>query len=186
MNKKIFWQLIDNAKTGTDGDIDKVYDNLFNILFDLDAPEIVIWGKIFNEYQNLSYKEKLWAAPYVIDNGCSDDGFDYFRGWLTAQGKTVFMNALKDPDSLVDVEEAKGGELYFAKVLSVASKVYFKKTGNEEELYATSLSDEVKSTMLAEIQYAEDMDYKWEDDELERIVPKLCKKFNFKSYGLIN
>lgn len=31
-------------------------------------------------------------------NGCSDDSFDYFRGWFIAQGKDVYMDALAEPD----------------------------------------------------------------------------------------
>ena len=29
-------------------------------------------------------------------DGCSDDTFDYFRGWLIAQGKETFEKVLDD------------------------------------------------------------------------------------------
>src|SRR5262245_21993141 len=32
-----------------------------------------------------SYMTDLWGAAYLINGGCSDDGFDYFRGWLMSQ-----------------------------------------------------------------------------------------------------
>ncbi len=47
------------------------------------------------------------AVTTIMMNGCSDDSFDYFRGWLIAQGKDVYHAALRDPDSLVDVEAVK-------------------------------------------------------------------------------
>jgi hypothetical protein len=28
-----------------------------------------------------------WGAAYLANGGCSDDGFDYFRGWLIGQGR---------------------------------------------------------------------------------------------------
>jgi hypothetical protein len=31
----------------------------------------------------------MWVAAYLMNGGCSDDGFDYFRGWLIAQGRTT-------------------------------------------------------------------------------------------------
>jgi hypothetical protein len=50
-----------------------------------------------------SYTWDLWGAAYVANGGCSDDGFDYFRGWLIAQGQAAFERALRDPDSLADL-----------------------------------------------------------------------------------
>lgn len=32
--------------------------------------------------------------------GCSDDGFDYFLGWLVAQGKEVYHSTLENPEFL--------------------------------------------------------------------------------------
>jgi hypothetical protein len=41
-----------------------------------------------------------WGAAYLANGGCSDDGFDYFRGWLIGQGRKVYETVLADPDSL--------------------------------------------------------------------------------------
>jgi Protein of unknown function (DUF4240) len=48
------------------------------------------------------YRLALWGAAYLINGGCSDDGFDYFRGWLLSQGHATWQAALADPDSLAD------------------------------------------------------------------------------------
>ena len=48
-----------------------------------------------------AYRQELWGAAYLINGGCSDDGFVYFLGWLIAQGRDVYQAALPDPDSLV-------------------------------------------------------------------------------------
>ena len=50
-----------------------------------------------------SYREDLWGAAYLINGGASDDGFEYFRGWLMTQGRAVFARAVADPDSLAEL-----------------------------------------------------------------------------------
>ena len=54
-----------------------------------------------------SYRSSLWAAVYVINGGCSHDGFDYFRGWLMLQGRETFGQAVADPGSLADLAAAR-------------------------------------------------------------------------------
>lgn len=39
----------------------------------------------------------------VINGGCSNDGFDYFRGWLIVQDREVFEHVVADPDALADL-----------------------------------------------------------------------------------
>jgi hypothetical protein len=64
---------------------------------------IAAYGGIMDALLALSYDHRLWAAAYLINGGCADDCFDYFRGWLIAQGKRVFFEALRDPDTLAGV-----------------------------------------------------------------------------------
>ncbi|WP_411152717.1 DUF4240 domain-containing protein [Streptomyces sp. A30] len=47
-----------------------------------------------------SCQNQLWATPYMINGGCSDDGFDYFRGRLIVQGRDPFEQALANPGAL--------------------------------------------------------------------------------------
>jgi hypothetical protein len=188
MDIGVFWKIIDAARKENDGWED-MYEPLIDRLAKLAANEILSWKNIFDEYQSLSYKNKLWAAAYIINGGCGDDGFDYFRGWLTAQGKRVFMNALKDPDSLAEVEAAEGN-VEFEDILGAAADAYFKKIGTEDknydlfyaELVKHPLPDELKKEIIAEIDYAKDIDIEWNDekeDELKKILPKLCEAFDW-------
>jgi hypothetical protein len=156
MNHNEFWEIIDKAREEADGWED-MWDPLVNRLSALDIPDIMLWQRIFGEYQRLSYKNKLWAAAYIINGGCSDDGFDYFRGWLTAQGRTVFLNALKDPESLAEVDSCEEG-VEFEYILGAAATAYFRKTGAsrdydafDAELGRHPLPDEAKAAMAAEI-----------------------------------
>jgi hypothetical protein len=55
----------------------------------------------------------LWGAAHLITGGCSDEGFDCFRGQLVALGREVFENAVADPDSLADAVGADGVDWAF-------------------------------------------------------------------------
>ena len=69
------------------------------------TPEDVLqFHNLVYSYRDAAYKYGLWtAAGILMETGCSDDSFSDFRMWLIAQGKDVYLNALKDPDSLSGV-----------------------------------------------------------------------------------
>jgi hypothetical protein len=67
-----------------------------------------------------AYRWDLWAAAYVINGGASDDGFEYFLGWLMAQGRTRWEATLADPDSLADIVDADTGDLDGEELLYIA------------------------------------------------------------------
>jgi hypothetical protein len=62
----------------------------------------------FEGYHELAFADSydwgLWGAACVINGGCSDDCFDYFRAYLISRGREVFEAAVADPDSLASVE----------------------------------------------------------------------------------
>jgi hypothetical protein len=80
-----FWEIIDSARE--ENGWEEIYEPLANRLAELEADEILLWANIFDEYHDLSDKSKLHAAAWIINGGCSEDGFFYFRQWLIAQGK---------------------------------------------------------------------------------------------------
>ena len=181
-----FWGLIDKARESTDGQ-EKMYDSLVASLARLGVPQIMEWQQIFDRYQRLSYKPKLWAAAYVINGGCSDDCFDYFRAWLTAQGKTVFLQALRDPDSLAEEVDPDEAECEFENMLGVGAAAYFARTGATRdyrgfyaELKEYPLSEALAAQMEAEIVYADDIDVEWDEgDDLTKLLPRLCEEYDW-------
>lgn len=93
------------------------------------AADRTLWSLMARSYTN-----PLWAAAYVVNGGCSDDGFDYFRGWLILQGREVFERAMADPDALADVpvvRAAAGSMDTFdgEAALAIASHAYTAATG---------------------------------------------------------
>jgi hypothetical protein len=70
--------------------------------------EIIEAQQLLWELMSDSYRQPVWAAAYVINGGCSDDGFEYFRGWLITQGREVFDRVVADPDALSDLPAFRG------------------------------------------------------------------------------
>ncbi len=185
-----------------------MYEPLQAELSGLEIADIITWYLIFEKYRALAYKQKLCAAAAVMMNGCSDDSFDYFRGWLIAQGKDVYLAALRDPDSLADVEavkrfaqevkESKGmtqlkgyyEEPRFEKIMAVAGYAYRRKTGNVgfyRYAFNSSLPVKTCQAIEREIVYAPDMDVVWFDfnlppieieDRPQKLTPKLYQAFH--------
>src|SRR2546428_3572312 len=77
-----FWSLIEDVREKSDGDCERLVELLESRLSRLPADEIVAFQTILYELLAEAYTWELWAAAYLINGGCSDDGFDYFRAWL--------------------------------------------------------------------------------------------------------
>src|SRR6185436_3466902 len=92
-----FWKLIDTAaEEGSDSS--ERADILGESLTDLPAGEISGFQQQLWQRLAESYRWDLWAVAYIVNGGCSDDGFDYFRGWLIAQGRAYFEATLREPE----------------------------------------------------------------------------------------
>ena len=57
----------------------------------------------------------------MLKGGCSDDGFEYFRGWLLSRGRKVYEAAMRNPDSLVRQADDSRDNYELESMLYVAS-----------------------------------------------------------------
>ena len=96
-----FWTIIDRSREGAKG-VDEQCDALRKELRKLSADRIIEFDNQFNALMNQSYTWPLWGAVYLLNRGCSDDTFDYFRSWLIGQGEERFFRALDNPESILD------------------------------------------------------------------------------------
>lgn len=111
MDTDAYWQLIDEARTTARGrrrpdaplDAEDVAEALTGLLVERGTEATLEADAAYDRVVAAAYGNRLWGAAYLIGGGCSDDGFDYFLGWLVAQGREVFERAVADPDSLADV-----------------------------------------------------------------------------------
>jgi Protein of unknown function (DUF4240) len=131
-----FWAVIDRATADRPRSPDEVAGRAAAELATRDPEEIVAWGRHLDKVMAASAKEDLWAAAYLINGGCSDDGFDHFRGWLIAHGRDVLARAVREPDSLAELPTVRAaattGTVFEAEgVLAIADEAYEQATGGE-------------------------------------------------------
>jgi hypothetical protein len=140
MTANEFWNIIETSHQQADGDHEAQMETLESALEKLEANELIEFQNFFDEAHTVSYRADLWGAASLMNGGGSDDGFDYFRGWLIAQGRKAFEAALENPDSLADTvpEDAEADfEFENQDILNVAGRVWEVKTGLEsKEFYS--------------------------------------------------
>jgi Protein of unknown function (DUF4240) len=131
-----FWAVIDRATADRPASPADVAKRAAAELATRDPAEIVAWDRHLGRVMTASGKEDLWAAAYLINGGCSDDGFDSFRGWLIAHGRAAVAGAVREPDSLAEMPAVKAaaqsGAVFEAEeVLTIAADAYAQVTGDD-------------------------------------------------------
>jgi len=104
MTRADFWKLVETSRRGAE-DVDDQMGKLHHLLVQLPTEDILGFDTCFQECIRDAYTQELWAAAYIVNGGCSDDGFDYFMGWLIAQGRKSFEDVLADPEKLGAIAE---------------------------------------------------------------------------------
>jgi len=130
MDEQKFWKIIEESLQGAHGSQAVQKAKLKKILSTLDAGEIAAFDQIFTRLMHKSYTWDLWGGAYVLNGGCSDDSFEYFRRGLIASGREKFERSLKDPEYLADWAEPD--ELEFEDIEQVVYDVYKEKTGSDK------------------------------------------------------
>jgi hypothetical protein len=130
MDESTFWGLIDAARAEMTPASSNQPDVLQKKLEALPASEIVAFDRMFTRLVDDAYRWDLWAAAYIIEGGCSDDGFRDFRAGLIGLGRDVFYAALSDPNTLVR-QPTRGVDFSQEAMLYAASLAYAVVTGRE-------------------------------------------------------
>jgi hypothetical protein len=172
MDPDQFWHLIERSKAESEGGCDRQAGALTVLLLELPATDIVAFDRLFEQYADQAYRNDLWAAAYIINGGCSDDGFEYFRRWLIGQGEAVFSAALRDPEGLLSVVTPHiGGAPFLFGALRyeceelgyVADQAYEQKTGS-----VMPRPPHPRPELIGE---------DWDDEDLPAMFPKLWAAF---------
>ncbi|MFF0722840.1 MULTISPECIES: DUF4240 domain-containing protein [unclassified Micromonospora] len=171
MRTEDFWQLIDRARAGG-GEPDAIAARAVALLAARDPEEIVGYAEHQRRVLAASYRVDLWGAAYMINYGASDDGFEYFRGWLMTRGREVFARAVADPDSLAELPEVRaaslsGEEFECEDMLAVPWDAYRKATASD-------------MPVAREAARTPDLNDFWDfdnSDEAQRRLPRLAALF---------
>ena len=122
-----------------------------------------------------TYNSEMWCAGYIMNGGCSDDGFEYFRNWIISRGKETYYKAKTNPDYLIN-EVVEGEDFYeFESFWYVALEAFKNKTG--KNLYDYIDDDNFKAKEGNYVQF----EFTWKEEEpesMKKICPKLFAKFN--------
>lgn len=167
-----FWAVIARATADRPATPGEVATRAVAELATRDPEEIVAWGRHLDKVMAASGTEDLWAAAYLINGGCSDEGFDAFRGWLIAHGREAVARSVRSPDSLADVPVVKaaadtGAVFEAAEVLTIAAEAYQQATGEE-------LAEADRPRTRPDVADLWDFD---DEEEMQRRLPKLSALF---------
>lgn len=172
-----FWRLIASAKERFGQDTTASANWLQEQLTAMAPEESLRFQTFMVNYSNYACCYGLWNAAIVLcESGCSDDGFIDFRAWLIAQGKDIYMAALKDPDSLADV--VPYADCDFESLCYVGATVYNRLTG--KSVYGAGWPESLKrelNVLKKEIIYGPGIDRPLEWAEMAKHLPRLCAKY---------
>jgi len=163
MDKDTFWKMVDQSRRGPK-DVEQQVEELYALVLDLDPPEILEFDRCFHECVKDAFRGDLWAAAYIIKGGCSDDGFDYFLGWLIAQGRMYYEAALGNPGRAGDRVEP-GDIAECENIWSVAARAYGDKT-SKTDFYETA--PKVYRTLIGEL---------FDEEKVDALYPELAERF---------
>ncbi|MFF5262066.1 DUF4240 domain-containing protein [Actinomadura viridis] len=126
MTEEEFWALI--VATDPAADDSEVLTARLAVLPDEELRDFEV---TLNRLLDAAYRGDLWDAAYLINDGCSDDGFEYFRCRLVAQGPSVYAEALRDPDSLAGHPAVIADQDHYEceSLLYAAGQAYAARTG---------------------------------------------------------
>lgn len=167
MTEQACWTIIERAREGSD-DYEQTAERTLELLRAASVEAIEAFERGRARLMERSYTWALWGAAYLINGGCSDDGFDYFRGWLLTQGREKFEAALADPDSLVElVDLVEEDELECETILYAAYQAYEEKAGSG----ITGISVDYSNL-------GEGWDFD-DREQMQRRYPRLWAKFGY-------
>jgi hypothetical protein len=170
MDIPTFWQIIETAKTKAKGNEGRMLATLAAALKDQGPAAVAAFQRHLDERMQAAYTWPLWGAAYILNGGCSDDGFEYFRGLLIANGREVFESAVKNPDSLAatKLKFGQAGDRGFESFLYVPAQVH------EELMNGAKVPRTVERR-------AEHAGTGWAEggDDLPALLPLLAKKYDW-------
>ncbi|MEH7349870.1 DUF4240 domain-containing protein [Gottfriedia acidiceleris] len=185
MNRKEFWSLIEESKNK-----EEQAEWLIEALSKKDLNEIVDFDLHFQGLMNESYQSRLWAAACILMGGCSDDPFDYFRGWLIGQGEEIYNKVMGNHEFLAnyinDENLDEEGYPQNEELLSVGQDAYtLVKTGDIE--WDDKSYDELLEKLEQKgLMPANEMEFDWDEEDsdgLEAMFPKLWARFGENPLG---
>ena len=171
LDETIFWDIVDLSVKNTKN-IDEQERFLVKEIKKLTPKQMIGFRLRTDKLLYDTYNSEMWCAGYIMNGGCSDDGFEYFRNWVISRGKDIYYKAKDNPDSLISEFKEEEDYYEFESFWYVALTAFENKTG--KELY-DFIADDFETN---EANYP-GFEINWEPDKpetMKAICPKLFEK----------
>ena len=167
LDEDLYWQIIDKSLKNTQNQIEQE-KFITNELSKLEPNQIIGFKLRTDRFLADTYTSEMWCAGYIMNGGCSDDGFDYFRGWVISKGKEAYYQAKTEPDTLIKYYEEELEFYEFENFWYLGVETFKNKTGFD-------LDDFIEVE-----HFNQEIEFNWteeDDDSRRQICPKLFNKF---------
>src|SRR4051794_4025397 len=115
-----FWMIVEaGGREGRDDPVRQL-EAVRQRLSRLPTEALIDFHRLFNRMMENAYTWDLWGAAYLINGGCSHDGFAYFRSWLISRGRTAYAAAVRNPDSLAGLVDPDRDDYEFEDLWGIA------------------------------------------------------------------
>lgn len=149
MSDERWWDLIERSRPGEAGAKAQAARLIALLTSELSVDEILSFDTFLKERIRDAFRWDLWAVAYIMSGGCSDDGFDYFIGWLICQGRARYEAALADPEAAAEGVGADDGPFENEVAYYGPSRAWAAKTGRPADEYY-SFAPAVRRTLVGE------------------------------------
>jgi hypothetical protein len=168
MNEDQYWVMIDESiKNSHDGQSQR--ENLITQLEQLEPTDIIKFRLKTDKLLYDTYTSEMWCAAYLLNGGCSDDGFEYFRLWIISRGKDVYEAAKDNPDWLVTQLDEDTEVGFFEDLWYVADYAFDRLTMKQLHEW---VDDQFK---FNEANYPQ-IEFNWSEDDpasMQKVCPNL-------------
>ena len=176
MDEEQFWVIVQTAVDEAGNDEDEYLEVAKRELSKLSLKEMIGFRLRTDKLLYDSYTSEMWCAGYLMNGGCSDDGFEYFRLWVISRGRKAYEAAMANPDNLIDYigDDDEMDFFEFELFWYVALEAF--EEAVDAELY-DYIDDENFKT--CEGNYP-NFEFNWEEDEpesMQKLCPRLFEKF---------
>jgi hypothetical protein len=172
MDRVSFWRTIDDAIAASSGSRPALEHHLRDALLASGTEACLAFDALLGDLIADAYTWDLWGAVHLINGGCSDDGFVYFRCWLITQGEATYLRAVREPDSLADVvdPEQEDEDHEYEDLLYLGRSCY-------EELTDDIMPDDYAAPGSCGPDAPRGN--RWQEDDLARRLPRLAELYGW-------
>lgn len=173
LEEDVYWAIIEKSLKSTSNQDDQE-QFLMKEMSNLSPKQMIGFRLRTDKLLYDTYTSDMWCAGYIMNGGCSDDGFEYFRNWVISRGKETYYKAKENPDNLISEFDPELEMYDFESFWYVALEAFEKKTGKNLYDY---IDDE--NFKLREGHYPP-FEFTWQEENpesMKKICPRLFEKF---------